>query len=208
MSETARQRWIGIFICLLLIPALAVSMDAPAGPAGSDRGRDSLVVGDEAPTFVVLNALTEDAVFLRDFTGKEIRKASKNRIRHVVIVSFWASWCEPCKTEIPLLTKMAAEFKDSPVKIFLMNTMESLGFTEDSVRTVLKNRGYTLPCLVDNTGMVARRYSVRGLPMIVVIDKFGIIRKINRGFHENFDVDIRALVKELLKEDHPEQSTN
>lgn len=181
-------------------------MQAAAGGPGNKR--DTLVVGMEAPTFVVLNALTDEPIFLRDFTGKELRTGSKNQVRHAVVVSFWASWCGPCKTEIPLLTKMAEDFKDLPVKIFLMNTMESMGFTADSVRSTIKDRGYTLPCLVDNTGMVARRYTVRGLPMIVVIDKFGTVRKVNRGYHDNFDAEIRTLLKQLLKEEQPPQNVN
>ena len=168
--------------------------------------RDTLKVGDDAPRFVVIDALTDEPVFLRDFTGKELRTGSKNIVRHAVVVSFWASWCEPCKTEIPLLMKMAQEFKTEPVKVYLMNTMESLGFTADSVRAVIRDRKYTLPCLLDNTGMVARQYTVRGLPMIVVIDKFGVVRKINRGYHENFHLEISALLKQLVKEEKPVQN--
>ncbi len=183
-------------------------MTAFPGSAGNlavagKNPRDTLKVGDEAPTFVVLDATTDEPVFLRDFTGKELRAEAKSKVRHAVVVSFWASWCEPCKTEIPLLTKMALDFKNEPVKIFLMNTMESLGFTADSVRQILKERKYTLSCLMDNTGMVAKRYTVRGLPMIVVIDKFGVVRKINRGYHDNFHTEIAALLRQLVKEEKP-----
>ncbi len=192
-------------VVVLMTALLFVSGDARSGgrPDGTplQRSQDSLRVGDEAPTFVALEATKEDPVYLRDFTGKQLRHPWKNNPRHAVVVSFWASWCEPCKTEIPLLSKMAEEFKDKPVKIFLMNTMESLNFTVDSVRTILRDRKYTLPCLLDNTGTVARRYTVRGLPMIVVIDKFGIVRKINRGYHENFHIEITKLLKELILEE-------
>lgn len=193
---------------LIVVPAISNGQRGRvATESAVQRGLDSLRVGDEAPTFVALEATKEDAVYLRDFTGKQLRQPWKNNPRHAVVVSFWASWCEPCRTEIPLLMKMAEEFKDQPVKIFLINTMESLSFSADSVRTILKDRKYTLPCLLDNTGSVARRYTVRGLPMIVVIDKFGIVRKVNRGYHENFHVEIGELLKELVREQEPKQTS-
>jgi len=198
--------WAGFFVVSLFI-VMAAPRAAETAVAGEPKGpRDTLKVGDEAPTFVVLDAQTDEPVYLRDFTGKELRTGSANTVRHAVVVSFWASWCEPCKTEIPLLTKMALEFKNEPVKIFLMNTGESLGFTADSVRALVKSRKYTLPCLVDNTGMVSKRYTVRGLPMIVVIDKFGVVRKVNRGYHENFHLEISQLLRQLVKEDKPLQN--
>ena len=192
----------GCFVLCLFLVVNPLSVNGIYETSAKDP-RDTLKVGDEAPTFVVIEALTDEPVYLRDFTGKELRTGSKNTTRHVVVVSFWASWCEPCKTEIPLLMKMAQEFKNDPVKIYLMNTMEGFGFTSDSVRTVIRDRKYTLPCLMDNTGMVSKRYTVRGLPMIVVIDKFGVVRKINRGYHENFHVEISILLRQLLKEEKP-----
>jgi len=47
---------------------------------------------------------------------------------------------------------------------------------------------------------------VRGLPMIVVIDKFGVVRKVNRGYHENFHLEISQLLRQLVKEDKPLQN--
>jgi thiol-disulfide isomerase/thioredoxin len=162
---------------------------------------DSLKPGDLAPTFVLRNIVTGDPVFLRDYAGKILRRASKNQKRQVVVLSFWATWCEPCVKEIPILTKMADEFKDKPAKFFLVNTQEQTKeptHTEDSVKEILKSRGYTLPCLVDALGMAADAYHVRNLPMLVVIDKDGIIRKIGHGLEEGFEAKITNLLNELV----------
>jgi thiol-disulfide isomerase/thioredoxin len=164
---------------------------------------DSLRPGDPAPSFVLRNIAGGNPVFLRDFAGKELRRAVRNQPHQVVVLSFWATWCEPCKQEIPLLTKIAEEFKDQPVKFFLVNTFEQAkqpNFTEDSVVAVLKARNYTLPCLVDATGRVSDSYQVRGLPVLVVIDKQGIIRKISHGFEETFEETMPKLLKELVAE--------
>ena len=162
---------------------------------------DTLNVGDEAPQFVMRNLMTNTAVFLRDFTGKTLREPWKKKERQVVVLSFWATWCQPCKNEIPIFIKLAADYQDQNVKFFLVNTMEKTEPIEDSVRDTYKNRGYTLPCLMDPSGRYTSLYSVRWLPVLVVIDKFGIVRQINRGYHENFQIELEKLVKELLQEE-------
>jgi len=162
---------------------------------------DTLSVGDEAPQFVMRNLITNTGVFLRDFTGKTLREPWKKKERQVVVLSFWATWCQPCKNEIPILTKLATDYKEQNVKFFLVNTMERPESIEDSVHDTYKNRGYTLPCLVDPSGRYASLYSIHGLPVLVVIDKFGVVRQINRGYHENFQIELEKLIKELLKEE-------
>jgi thiol-disulfide isomerase/thioredoxin len=164
--------------------------------------QDSLKPGDLAPTFVLRNITTGDAVFLRDYAGKTLRRASKYQKRQVVVLSFWATWCEPCKKEIPFLTQMADDFKDKPVKFFLVNTQEQTKeptHTEDFVKEVLKTRGYTLPCLIDALSMAADAYHVRSLPVLVVIDKEGVVRKISHGLEEMFEAKMANLLNELIE---------
>jgi thiol-disulfide isomerase/thioredoxin len=165
---------------------------------GSPSKGDTLQPGDPAPVFVMRDLQTDNPTFLRDYVGTARRRESKIPQPHVVVLSFWATWCQPCKVEIPLLTELEKEFVGKPVKIFLVNTQEMADVTEDTVRAVYKARGYSLQCLIDASGRFARNYTVRGLPMIVVIDQDGIVRKVNRGYHENFHIEIRNLVNELL----------
>jgi thiol-disulfide isomerase/thioredoxin len=201
------------FLRAWLLPAITIAFLSPSiaspgtttenGFSSGERGgrRDSLKVGDEASPFVMRDLLTDEPTFLRDYTGKTLRDVSKNKPRNAVVISFWATWCQPCKIEIPLLTKMAQDFKGQPVKIFLVNTLEQEPSTEDTVRATYKARGYTLPCLLDASSRFSTVYTVRGLPMIVVIDKFGIVRRVNRGYHENFHIEIANLLRELVKDD-------
>ncbi len=161
---------------------------------------DSLLMDTPAPTFVLRILASSDPVYLRDYAGTTLRRTARNNPHQVVVLSFWATWCEPCKKEIPLLTKIAQEFADKPVKFFLVNALEQTKaptYTEDSVKAVMHARGYTLPCLVDATGRVAESYRVRSLPALVVVDKGGIIRKISRGYEEGFESSLRAILADL-----------
>jgi len=162
---------------------------------------DSLKVGDEAPQFVMRNLFSDEGTFLRDFTGKTLREPWIKKNRQVVVLSFWATWCQPCKNEIPILTKLASEFVNQPVKFFLVNTGEKAEQNEDTIREIYNTRGYTLPCLVDPGSRYASLYMVHGLPVLIVIDKFGIVRKINRGYYENFNIELEKMLKELVKEE-------
>lgn len=189
--------------CILLTTVVClfstIVMAEPSPQSGQGGKGDTLQPGDPAPLFVMRDLATDEPIFLRDYVGKVRRRESKLAQPHVVILSFWATWCQPCKVEIPLLTQLEKEFTGKPVKIFLVNTQETADVTEDTVRAEYKRRGYSLQCLLDASGRFARNYTVRGLPMIVVIDQAGNVRKVNRGFHENFHIDIRNLVTELLK---------
>jgi thiol-disulfide isomerase/thioredoxin len=171
--------------------------------AGWNSRSDTLSVGDEAPQFVMRNLMTNTAVFLRDYTGKMLREPWKKKERQVVVLSFWATWCQPCKNEIPILSKLSESFKGQNVKFFLVNTMEKADLTEDSTRETYKNRGYSIPCLVDPSGRYASQYSIHALPVLVVIDKFGVVQKINHGNQENFQIELEKLLNELLTKEEP-----
>jgi cytochrome c biogenesis protein CcmG, thiol:disulfide interchange protein DsbE len=195
MRKTVHFSISSLFIILLLCIASSSVMHS-ATPLGR---KDSLKIGEEAPPFVMRDLIADTAVFMRDFTGKTLRENWKNdKNRCIVVISFWATWCQPCKIEIPKLSLLADKYKGKPIKFFLVNTMERAEQTEDSVRTQYQQRGYTLPCLIDPGMRFAGTYTVRGLPMLVVIDKFGVVRKINRGYHENFDIELEELLNELL----------
>jgi thiol-disulfide isomerase/thioredoxin len=192
---------IGIFTGFLIISNVLISAGAGNLSASSNvYRRDSLKVGSVAPSFVMRDLLTDNAVFLRDYTGETLRDSWKNKNRYVVVLSFWATWCQPCKVEIPLLEKISEEMKNEPIKFFLINTMEKSELNEDTIRQVYMSRGYNVQCLLDPATRFAQLYTVHGLPMIVVIDKFGIVRKINRGYNENFHIELEKLLKELVQE--------
>ena len=158
---------------------------------------DSLEIGSKAPVFT-LPDLDNDYVFLRDFCGKKLRKPWKNKVKHVVVVSFFATWCIPCQKEIPHLMKVREEFKNQPVKFFLIDVGEKI----EKVAPFIKKNGYTIPVLLDQYQVTKDKYGAHTLPRLVVLDKNGIVRLYQKGFKNavSFENDMTLLLEKLAKE--------
>ncbi len=154
-----------------------------------------LSVGDPAPAFS-LPDMDNNYVFLKDFSGEKLRKPWRNKVHHVVVISFFATWCGPCKKEIPHLNKLQADFKGQDVKFFLID----VGETREKVAKFLETFRVDMPVLLDRYKQTSEKYEANSLPRLLVIDKKGIIRKINHGFKDaaRFEKDMRELITRLL----------
>jgi peroxiredoxin len=127
--------------------------------ASADRQRDK-----PAPLFVLAdpNGIT---YALEDLRGQ------------VVLLNFWASWCEPCKAEMPELDDLAREYRDAGFRVLAVNVLEDA----ESIRRFGEELELDLPLLVDRRGDVNKAYSVQGLPTSYLIDADGVIRDVRLG---------------------------
>ena len=115
------------------------------------------------------------------------------------MLSFFATWCQPCRQEIPLLHEIKEKYKDENLKIYLID----VGEKKDLVRKFVSQQGYKLPILLDIYSMVsAKKYGVYSLPHLFVIDKNGIIVLNKTGFHdkESFTQVMDSTLNEVLPE--------
>jgi len=164
----------------------------------SQIDQDPLCIGCEGPTFS-LPSLDQEYVSLRDFCGKKLRKPWINKTKHIVVISFFATWCEPCKKEIPHLEKLKEEFKDQPIKFFLIDVGEErekiLGFTGE--------QNIAIPILMDRYQKTSQRYDALTLPRLFVLDKEGLIQRKQKGFTnpEDFEIEMKELITFLLQDD-------
>jgi len=152
----------------------------------------TLKTGDKAPTFF-LRTLDGEKFFLRDYAG-EPRDYSNAPRRHVLL-SFFASWCGPCKKEIPELEAILPKYLSDTFKAFLVN----VGDNEDVVKKLITDGGYRTPVITDLHGVVAKKYcptegDLVTLPTVVIIDKDGTIVFIKSGYQEG---DVPVLEKHL-----------
>ncbi len=122
-----------------------------------------------AGIFVVENR-TAPAFALADMDGNRF---SLNEARgHWVFVHFWASWCGPCRREMPAIERMAAHMDASMLRIVLVNTAES----DDAVFTFLAGVAPSLNSLMDRDGTVTESWRPRGLPATYLVDPDGKLR--------------------------------
>lgn len=107
---------------------------------------------------------------LGDLSGAEVKiGAFRGR---TVVLNFWATWCESCRTEMPSLQRLAEHFADAPVTVLTVDVGES----RDRVRSFLGETGTKLPVLFDSDGAAASRWQVVGLPTSFVLGPDGQIR--------------------------------
>ncbi|WP_246145563.1 redoxin domain-containing protein [Bacillus rubiinfantis] len=119
--------------------------------------------GKKAPNFQ-LRTLGGKAVQLSDYQGK------------VVILNLWASWCPPCKAEMPHMQKFYQEHKNNNVEILAVN-LTTAEKNSDGIRPFVKKYGLTFPILLDEQGEIGNTYQAFTIPTSYFIDKNGIIFK-------------------------------
>jgi len=139
--------------------------------------------GDMAPNFKLKNLETGKIESLKKYRGK------------VVYLDFWASWCGPCRTSLPLLNNLRAELKRKGFEVIAVNLDENLG----DAKKFLKTFPVTYPVLLDPKGRVPAKYGLPGMPTSYLIDRKGRIQKVHVGFKETDLKDIRKQALKLLR---------
>ena len=139
--------------------------------------------GQRAPEFS-LPSLKGATVALSSLKGK------------VVLIDFWAQWCEPCKKELPQLDRLSKEYAGKGVVIVAVNIDKQ----RENAERMVKQLGVSLPVLLDPAGSVAGTYDLPKMPTSFVVDKKGIVRFVNEGFDGPKDVDrFKQELDELTK---------
>ena len=194
------------FILTGLLTFLLAQETAAPDVKNKDSG---LKVGDIAPSWALMSGPGEFE-FLKTWTeekGKRLRKPMSQPDRHVVVLSFFATWCAPCMKELPHLQNLYDKYKGKIIKLFLIDITEATR-TVRGLENVpkagpfLAKKGLTMPILYDSRGVAKERYGAATLPRLFVIDKYRIIRKIKKGFgeDENFEEELSTIIDQLLVE--------
>ncbi|MBC8550722.1 MAG: TlpA family protein disulfide reductase [Candidatus Brocadiales bacterium] len=132
-----------------------------------------------------------------DFELKNIEGKMENLSDYkgkVVFLNFWATWCGPCRLEMPSMQKLYDEFKDDGLEIVAVN----LGERQKTVVKYLEENKLTFPVLLDETNMVAGIYGARSIPTTYIIDREGNILSMTVGTREWYSEESRALFSEIL----------
>jgi len=141
------------------------------------------LTGAPAPDFVLKSASGEN-LRLSEYRGD------------VVMINFWATWCAPCRQEMPLLDDLYARYQRVGF------TLLGVNIDDDSRRAMkmIEELGVSFPVLFDESKDVSKLYEVEVMPTTVLVDREGTVRHIHHGYKPGYEdkylTEIRALLRE------------
>jgi thiol-disulfide isomerase/thioredoxin len=112
----------------------------------------------------------------------------------VVFLNFWATWCPPCREEMPSMQLLYDELSDEGLEILAIDVQEP----QATVKAFVDEFGFSFPVLLDENGRVAMRYSVRAFPTTYIIDREGNLLGVRPGYHDWSAPEMIASFRELL----------
>ena len=179
------RRWNSLLVVVLGLGALwtLLSRVPPAATTGG-APPPSPRQGFSAPDFT-LDLLGGEQVTLTDLRGK------------AVIVNLWASWCTPCRAEMPAIENVYQANKGRGLEVLAVNT--TFQDSEAEAAAFVRQYGLTFPVPLDRTGGVSARYQLRALPSTYFVDRRGVIRAVVIGGPMS-EATIQSKIEDLLTE--------
>lgn len=159
----------------------------PGSPAPSEEPAVNQLVASPAPIFT-LPLLGGGTFDLAAHRGKDI-----------VVLDFWASWCPPCRAAMPILAEISRDYADKGVRYFGVNLREK----PETIRRYLKDAKLELNVPLDQDGSIGKKYGVTGIPTMVLIDKEGIVQKVQVGSSPRLKAELTRALDELIADSAP-----
>ena|ERR687893_828933 len=146
---------LGVVVALVALLAYGLASNEP----------DAEIAGDPAPALELPRLSGNGVGSLEDYRGR------------VVVLNFWASWCEPCREESPLLQRWQERLEKQGATVLGVDTLDEIGHA----RAFVDEYGLTYPMLRDGDGSTREPFGILGFPETFVIDRHGRIAAIQRG---------------------------
>ena len=169
MQGTRFHFWRGTALALLAGLALAAKAIA-------------LGDGQKAPEFKAPALDGGKSLSLASFRGK------------VVYLDFWASWCPPCLTSLPLLEELRKQFPSDQFQILAVNVDQDV----EKARKFLERTGVGYPSATDPKGRLPEMFGVETMPTSFLIDRSGVIRYVHHGFRKGDVGPLRERIAQLV----------
>lgn len=141
------------------------------------------IMGKQAPPFSLKN-LDGRPLSLADYKGK------------VVLINFWATWCKPCRVEMPSLNKLFKKYGKQGLVVIGV----SIDKTRDPVREFLEEIPLDFPIVLDSDTSVSKNYKVFAFPTTFLIDRGGILKEKFIGEMDWMHSDMTTMIEEYLKQ--------
>ncbi|WP_434928852.1 TlpA family protein disulfide reductase [Shewanella sp. HL-SH8] len=160
--------------CKSLLTALALLMSINA---------QALTVGDAAPDFT-----------LKNMQGNNLNLAEQRG--EIILINFWASWCGPCRKEMPVLQKLQDKYQDLGVQVWGINVEQE----NQAGKDFLADLDLSFSIFFDETNALSKSYQVEAMPTTVMIDRDGKVRHIFRGYKDGYEKKYADAIKKLIRE--------
>ena len=160
------------FIALLACVSALLSFSAAAD-----------IVGQPAPDFA-----------LRSMQGPPMRLSE--HLGEVVIINFWATWCGPCRQEMPLLDELYGKYQRAGLVLLSVNIDEAAEPAIEMAQTLK----VSYPVLFDARKEVSRAYDVSAMPVTVLVDRAGVVRYVSEGYKPGYEKRYTEKLRQLLNE--------
>ena len=178
------RRWFALMAAVLALGALWIWLSAVPTTGTTGGLIPSPRPGFLAPDFT-LDLLGGGQVTLSDLRGE------------VVMINLWASWCPPCRAEMPAIESVYEDNKALGLQVLAVDM--TYQDNESAAASFVQQYGLTFPILMDRTGTMANRYQMRALPTTFFVDRQGVIADVVVGGPMN-EALIRTKVEALLAE--------
>ena len=159
------KRFFNYLIVILVLICLCFSAEGKENDLFTKINIQLIKDKKKAPNFCLVN-LEGKKVDIKDLKGK------------VVFLNFWATWCGPCKEEMPSMEALHQHYKNKDF-VFLTISVDYGGV--NPVKEFIGKQRYTFPVLIDQKGETLDLFEVKGIPMTFLIDKKGRMRGIYQG---------------------------
>ena len=163
---TEPRRWNALIVGVIALGVIWIYASRIPTPIAGASAPPSPQIGFAAPDFT-LDTLDGETITLSELRGKP------------VLINLWASWCPPCRAEMPALDAVYRKYRDAGFVVLAVNT--TYQDSEADAVAFAQNLGLTFPILFDRDGATSRRYQLQALPTSYFVGRDGTIRDIVIG---------------------------
>jgi len=161
-----------LYTMLWLIAALVLSANVQA-----------LTIGEKAPDFT-----------LKNMAGKNLNLVEQRG--NIILINFWASWCAPCRKEMPALQTLHEKYQDLGFSVWGVNVEQE----NQAGKKFLADLKLTFPIFFDAKNTLSATYQVAAMPTSVIVDRNGVVRFIFRGYKSGYEKKYAKAIKQLIRE--------
>jgi peroxiredoxin len=166
LGWNSRISWWALMILLLTLGTAWIALSRVHNGVAAGRDGDSSLPekGFVAPDFT-LDMLDGPETTLSDLRGQ------------VVLINFWATWCPPCRAEMPAIQEVYDRYRDQGFVVLAVDLREG----DAQVKGFIEQMELTFPILMDRDGDVSERYRIRSIPTTYFVDRSGVIQDVVIG---------------------------